>query len=231
MARLVLASAALLLPWTAQPTHAISLFMRTTWLAELPEAEWRAWFELVKRGRQEGKTSPYYVEEVSACTTLQQPVTLPSLPSACAAHPTSAEQTIAPRGSRTATACICQTVETQFWFVEDMATRPLIAHAHSGSIACHAAQTLCRVSLHACMHATLLSQLALQNTACCESHPDKNGYKALGCLGPKCSDLGLEPYTLLTAQLDQMSEYFPLFDRVWVGTTTSQEWDRENASR
>ena len=47
-----------------------------------------------------------------------------------------------------------------------------------------------------------VEELALQNTACCESHPTKS-YKALGCLGPKCSDLGLPPNTLLTKELDE----------------------------
>ena len=74
-----------------------------------------------------------------------------------------------------------------------------------------------------------VEDLALQNTACCESHA-AGSYEALGCLGPKCSDLGLEPNTLLTAELDQMSEYFHLFDRVYVGTTTWQDWDGANAS-
>eukprot|EP00040_Diaphanoeca_grandis_P040027 m.260986 g.260986 ORF g.260986 m.260986 type:complete len:365 (+) comp41024_c0_seq1:119-1213(+) len=112
----------------------LSLFMRTTWLAELPEPVWRGWFELIAKGRKEGPSSPYYVEE-----------------------------------------------------------------------------------------------LALQNTACCESHAGGT-YKALGCLGPKCSDLGLPPNSLLTKELDAMSEYFPLFDRVYVGTTTSQDWNGANRS-
>ena len=108
--------------------------MRTTWLAELPEATWRSWFTLIERGRREGPSSPFYVEE-----------------------------------------------------------------------------------------------LGLQNTACCESHPTST-YKALGCLGPKCSDLGLPPNSLLTKELDAMSEYWPLFDRVYVGTTTSQSWDSGKSS-
>ena len=74
-----------------------------------------------------------------------------------------------------------------------------------------------------------VEELALQNTACCESHP-AGSYKALGCLGPKCSDLGLAPNTLLTAELDEMSEYFHLFDRVYIGTTTWQEWQRGNST-
>ena len=110
----------------------MSLFMRTTWLAELPEAQWRSWFELIRRGRHEGPDSPFYVHE-----------------------------------------------------------------------------------------------LALQNVACCESHPYP-GYDALGCLGPKCSALGLAPNSLLVSELDRLAEFFPLFDRVWVGSTTRQGWNAGN---
>jgi hypothetical protein len=99
------------------PVCTLSLFLRTTWLSELPETTWRPWFELIKRGRAEGPTSPYYV-----------------------------------------------------------------------------------------------SELALQNTACCESHA-AGGYHALGCLGPKCSALGLAPNSLLVDDLDRLAEYFPMFDR------------------
>ena len=81
---------ALLLP---SSSGALSLFMRTTWLAEVPEPVWRSWFELIARGRREGPASPFYVAE-----------------------------------------------------------------------------------------------LGLQNTACCENGPDSRG-----CLGAKCSDLGLQP--------------------------------------
>ena len=49
---------------TVQPARSISLFLRTGWLSTLPEEEWRAWFELIKRGRAEGPTSPYYVEDL-----------------------------------------------------------------------------------------------------------------------------------------------------------------------
>ena len=121
---------ALLLPTSS---GALSLFMRTSWLAEVPEPVWRSWFELIARGRREGPASPFYVAE-----------------------------------------------------------------------------------------------LGLQNTACCEGHPT-----ARGCLGPKCSDLGLPPNSLLTKQLDAMSEYFPLFDKVHVGTTAdmNSNWNgKENAS-
>ena len=69
----------------------------------------------------------------------------------------------------------------------------------------------------------------LQNTACCESHPI-GSYKALGCLGPKCSALGLPPDSLLTRELDQLSEYFPLFDRVYVGTTAQEGFTPKNRS-
>jgi hypothetical protein len=112
----------------------LSLFMRTTWLAEVPEATWRSWFELVKRGRADGPSSPFYVEE-----------------------------------------------------------------------------------------------LGLQNTACCESHA-RPGYKALGCLGPKCSELGLAPYSLLTKELDLMSEYFHLFKTVYIGTTVQDGFSVRNLS-
>eukprot|EP01079_Euglenida_sp_SAG-EU17-18_P006712 gene6712-1200_t len=108
----------------------LSLFMRTTWIHSLPDDVWRSWFDLVARGRREGPSSPFYIEE-----------------------------------------------------------------------------------------------LALQNTACCESPPT-----ALGCLGSKCSDLGLPPNSLLTEELDAMSEYFPLFDKVYVGTTASYSWHPSNAS-
>ena len=122
---------ALLLP---SSSGALSLFMRTTWLAEVPEPVWRSWFELIARGRREGPASPFYVAE-----------------------------------------------------------------------------------------------LGLQNTACCENGPDSRG-----CLGAKCSDLGLQPNSLLTKQPDAPSEYFPLFDKVHVGTTayydpkTLKPWNRRN---
>ena len=67
--RLALVAVGALLACTAEPTNALSLFMRTTWLAEVPEEQWRAWFELVKLGRREGKASPYYVEEVSTSSS------------------------------------------------------------------------------------------------------------------------------------------------------------------
>ena len=115
---------------TLAPASALSLFLRTTWLGELPESTWRAWFELMKRGRHEGPSSPFYMES-----------------------------------------------------------------------------------------------LALQNTACCE-----NSNRSLGCLGPKCSELGLPANALLVKELDALSEYFPLFDRVWVGTSTAYGFDVANAS-
>jgi len=138
MRRLLGPLLALLLSTCLPSGAALSLFVRTTWLSnvtgDVEPRDWRAWFDLVARGRAEGPSSPYYVEE-----------------------------------------------------------------------------------------------LALQNTACCESHA-VGSYKALGCLGPKCSDLGLAPDTLLTEELDQMSAYFHLFDRVYVGTTTWQDWDGANAT-
>lgn len=94
----------------------MSLFLRTGWLSTVPEAEWRAWFELVKRGRAEGPGSPYYV-----------------------------------------------------------------------------------------------SELGLQTVACCNS-PDN----VRGCLGPKCTTLGVPPYTLFEDDISKLLEYLPLFDKVYV---------------
>ena len=57
---------ALLLP---SSSGALSLFMRTTWLAEVPEPVWRSWFELIARGRREGPASPFYVAELGLQNT------------------------------------------------------------------------------------------------------------------------------------------------------------------
>ena len=45
----------LALAWMAVPGTALSVFMRTPWLNDVPEVQWRSWFELVKRGRLEGR--------------------------------------------------------------------------------------------------------------------------------------------------------------------------------
>eukprot|EP00039_Didymoeca_costata_P026634 m.16272 g.16272 ORF g.16272 m.16272 type:complete len:364 (+) comp5651_c0_seq1:82-1173(+) len=112
----------------APSCNGLSLFLRTTWLNEVGEQVWRPWFELIKRGRLEGPSSPFYIED-----------------------------------------------------------------------------------------------LALQNTACCNSPA-----KYRGCLGPKCSDLGYEPYSLLHREIDQLQEYFPLFDKVHIGTTIMTGLDLSN---
>ena len=46
-----------------------------------------------------------------------------------------------------------------------------------------------------------MEELALQDIACCESPPGVHG-----CIGPKCSDLGLPPNTLLRPEIEAMSE-------------------------
>eukprot|EP00911_Craspedida_sp_UC1_P002435 UC1_evm1s1814 len=135
MRLLITTNTLLLLLTSCGPTPAVtlSLFLRTGWLAELPESTWRAWFELMRRGRAEGPGSPYYV-----------------------------------------------------------------------------------------------SELALQTVACCDSPAGVRG-----CLGPKCSSLGLPPYSLFEPALDRLLEYLPMFDRVWVGTTYDYDtqWGNHTSMR
>ena len=68
-----------------------------------------------------------------------------------------------------------------------------------------------------------VEELALQDIACCESPPGIRG-----CIGPKCSDMGLPPNTLLRPELEAIREYFPMFDKVHIGSTLAWALDWDN---
>ena len=148
----------LLFPLKVEP---LSLFIRTTWLSEVPEPVWRSWFELIKQGRREGPTSAYYIEELALQNT--------------------AYVIGSPHSIFTILTVRRQQATSFPHATPDLTNRLRSSTPHS----------------HSLTHSLTMNFFC----RCCESHAvPANGsdFKALGCLGPKCSDLGLAPNTLLT---------------------------------